>query len=339
MTRTHTSYPFVFIVVLTVGFLCPSRGQAQGAKYLVVRTYLPVPKSATSGTHTMPSSRRGRGTGRPLWLWADPQGHEPLCRFRTGTVVRRTGNARKNLVPVQTIGSLHVAGYLPMAALGFRVSSDTHVLGSPKDTDVIGKISGGILVHVVRRRGHFALVNIMGYSQILVWIDARKLTTADATQASSFGYVSGATRLVRPGPIFSKPNGRIIARVPALSRVRQRQMSGKWRKIMVGDGYHVRIEGWVPSKRIRYGYYGVNTGGSSFVPKRYANIRGSQVATQRFGVYAQMDDAFPILWLEPGTRFSVSTLSDPRWARIVINSNGLMCRLVAPNNIGLWVPK
>jgi len=337
VTRTHTSYPFIFIVVLTVGFLSPSRGQAQGAKYLVVRTYLPTGKPASAVTRLTPAMRRR--TLKVLWLSADRQGHEALCRFRTGTVVERTGNVRKGIAPVRTTGLLHIAGYLPATALGLRVLEDTTLLGSPRGTDVVGKISGGVLVHVVRRRGRFALVRVMGYSQILVWIDARKLTTADAKRASSFGYVSGSTRLIRPGPLFSKPNGRVIARVPALSRVRQRQSSGKWRKVMVGDGYHVRVAGWVPSKRIRYGYHGANTGGSSFVPKRYVFTRGSQVATQRFGVYAQIDEAFPILWLEPGTRFSVSTLSDPHWARIVIDTNGLKCRFVAPNSIGLWVSK
>ena len=147
----------------------------------------------------------------------------PVTRLvvRSTTPATSTATRRQPLVSALTRAS---------AGLSFPRLEHVHIAVSP-GAPVLCRVSPGVLLHVLRRKGPYSLVKPVGNSPpIQGWI-----------QSSALGL-----RVLRNAPLFAGPGGRPIGRVRGGSLVHTVRRAGRFMLVEVSAKAHVRV--WMQRK-------------------------------------------------------------------------------------------
>jgi hypothetical protein len=266
-----------------------------------------------------PPGRSYYGTTRssqPVYLLATPGGTGRL-QLPIGLVVsvRERGPQHSK---IETDGLIRVTGWVPTPVLGLRVKKNTQVLSAPGGKR-FGEVAAGTLVHVAQVQGAHAKVVFTGYLPLEAWVLRQDLTTAPTSYASLSGrYPGGSLMVVSEGPLHAGPDGAVVARALDEGRVYRVSVVGQWSQIAMYDYSRVGIMVWVPTSRLRWGgypWFGTGYNNHNCKP----GTSGNMVALTRFRLYAEPDDAWPSIVVEPTARFNVQ--ADRRgWVRVLGDS-------------------
>ncbi len=299
------------------------------------------PKDALVVLPTFPVPvARSRYRIQPVGLAAEPGGRI-VCRTALGTPVRLwpAGKGSYALVSPPALPGLKL--WVPRLAVGLRVQKTAALLGSPNARDVVGQIRSGSLVHLVRTRGRYALVNVLCGANIRLWIERRHLGTSDVPYAASIGH-GGLRGAVSPGPVYTRPGGRVLGRIlyPALARIRTRQRKKRrWLQVLLGHSEVLSVRVWVPSKRFSRVY---RTAWAPYTfkprgPTARRRPRPRSVALAPVPTYATVEDAFALWTIPAGTPLKLRPAERtwPNWRMLVFEARGLRCTFYTPWRPGL----
>ncbi len=236
-----------------------------------------------------------------------------------------------------------IEGWIQTAALGLRVLRTTNVWSRPGGKP-IGRIRGGLLVRTLRKSGAFTQIEVDGKTHARMWIRTKDLGTQRAENRSSLRYVSGPRRILKPGPVFTAPGGgsRVVSVLyPAEVRIRGTKKRGgtTWTHIAIGMPWYVHISGWVPNRRLTFGFAPVMFG-TNYQPNPPSRPRAAGFfLLQPLDAFAANDDAYATVRLPAGSALDVRPSPTPGWVRLVLQGPGLRCNLSAPDRPGLWTRK
>jgi hypothetical protein len=208
---------------------------------------------------------------------------------------------------VETSGRIRVTGWVPTPVLGQRVQKNTQLYGGPGGKP-IGEVAMGQLVHVIRTHGEFALVRLMGYLPLDVWLKWAELGTG----ATSYGrlqgrYPGGSSMVISAGPIHSAADGPKTGDIQDEGRIFRVRVSGRWSQVAMYDYSRIELTFWVPTARLRWGGYPWY-GTGYYTANCEVGQNGSYVALTEFKAYAAKDDAWPNIRILSGARFNISSV-------------------------------
>lgn len=183
------------------------------------------------------------GPGPALFL--GPEDDSPPIGFvTTGTRVRLDGPPRNGRVPVTVAGGLSARGWIPLGRIGAYTAQRGRIEGTPTYVGV------GDLVSIVERTGEGFRVQVapwMGREEndrLGPWtgVVPADWLTPDRPAAGDTGLNEGTSKRLPAGrevPVYDRPNGRVIATIPATDPpqtiVVLRERSG-WAGVRAGVG-------------------------------------------------------------------------------------------------------
>lgn len=248
----------------------------------------------------------------PLYLRKTPDGEKTFL-LKLGLVMRLL-RTRRGWAEVETAGLIRAKGWVPAVTLGLRAKRVASLHARPGGAR-IGRVASGQLVHVVRRRGAWAQVRLMGWLPVVCWMKRSDLGTATASTGSlSSRYPGGSAMVVSAGPVHARLGGPVVAKAMDEGRVYRVRVSGRWSQVAMLDYRRVDLRFWVPTERLRWGGY--PSFGSGYQRTNcVAGSVGDHVALSSFSVYAARDDAWPTVKILPKARFRVTPAGNG-WVRI-----------------------